>query len=440
MFALADPPKEASMPANQLSSTRRNVLVGASIAGALSVIAAKPGVASDNGAIRPFHIAIPETALIDLRHRLATTRYPGRETVTDRSQGVQLAVMKQLAQYWAKDYDWRKVETRLNAMPQFITEIDGLDIQFAHIRSRHANALPLIMTHGWPGSIIELMKVVGPLTDPTAHGGQAEDAFDLVLPSLPGYGFSGKPQSTGWNPDRIARAWTELMRRLGYKQYVSQGGDWGSVVSDVMARQAPEGLLAIHVNMPATVPPEIARALQDGDPPPPGLSDAENLAYQQMNALYTRGAGYAGVMVTRPQTVGYGLADSPAGQAAWMYDKFADWTQSGGQPDRVLTTDEMLDAISLYWLTDCATSAAQLYWENNANNFNAVDISLPTAITVFPGEIYRAPRSWAERSYHNLIYFHEAAKGGHFAAWEQPAIFSEEIRAAFRSLRSSRNG
>jgi pimeloyl-ACP methyl ester carboxylesterase len=261
-----------------------------------------------------------------------------------------------------------------------------------------------------------------------------------VLPSLPGYGFSGKPQSPGWNPDRIARAWAELMRRLGYKQYVSQGGDWGSVVSDVMARQAPAGLLGIHVNMPATVPAEIARALQAGDPPPPGLSDVERTAYEQMNYLYTKGAGYAGMMVTRPQTVGYGLADSPAGQAAWIYDKFADWTQSGGQPERVLTKDEMLDAITLYWLTDCATSAAQLYWENNANNFNAVDISLPTAISVFPGEIYRAPRSWAERSYRNLIYFHEAAKGGHFAAWEQPAIFSEEIRAAFGSVRPMRNG
>jgi pimeloyl-ACP methyl ester carboxylesterase len=275
------------------------------------------------------------------------------------------------------------------------------------------------------------------VTDPTAHGGSAGDAFHLVLPSLPGYGFSGKPNSPGWGPDRVARAWAELMGRLGYEHCVSQGGDWGSVVSDAMARQAPPGLLGIHVNMPATVPPEIAKALKDGDPPPPGLSDAEKAAFEQMNAFYTKGSGYAGIMVTRPQTVGYGLADSPAGQAAWMYDKFADWTQSGGEPERVLTRDEMLDAITLYWLTDSATSSAQLYWENNANNFNAVDISLPTAITVFPGEIYRAPRSWAERSYHKLIYWNEAAKGGHFAAWEQPQIFATEIRAAFRSLRTA---
>jgi pimeloyl-ACP methyl ester carboxylesterase len=432
------------MSMKSLSPTRRNIMAGASAAGALTLLPATVpatlAAAAEAGAIRPFHVNVPEAALADLRHRLAATRFPDRETVTDRSQGVQLATMKQLMQYWAKDYDWRKAEARLNAMPQFITEIDGLDIQFAHVRSRHPDAMPLIMTHGWPGSIFELMKVVGPLTDPAAHGGRAEDAFHLVLPSLPGYGFSGKPKTTGWGPDRIARAWTELMGRLGYTHYVSQGGDWGSVVSDVMARQAPAGLLGIHVNMPATVPPEIARALQDGDPAPAGLSDAEKTAYEQMNALYTRGAGYAGVMVTRPQTVGYGLADSPSGQAAWMYDKFADWTQSGGEPERVLTKDDMLDDITLYWLTGSATSAAQLYWENNANNFNAVDISLPTAITVFPGEIYRAPRSWAERSYHNLIYWHEAEKGGHFAAWEQPEIFATEIRAAFRSLRQPHYG
>jgi pimeloyl-ACP methyl ester carboxylesterase len=291
------------------------------------------------------------------------------------------------------------------------------------------------MTHGWPGSIMELLKVIGPLTDPTAYGGRAEDAFDLILPSMPGYGFSGKPQAPGWNPDRIARAWAVLMQRLGYKRYVSQGGDWGSVISDVMARQAPAGLLGIHVNMPATVPPDVAKALNDGDAAPAGLSDKEKAAFDSLANFYKKDCGYAAMMVTRPQTLGYGLADSPAGQAAWMYDKFASWTYSGGEPERVLTRDEMLDDISLYWFTNSATSSAQLYWENNANNFNAVDVSIPAAITVFPGEIYRAPKSWAERSYHKLIYFNEVDKGGHFAAWEQPELFSSELRAAFRSLR-----
>jgi pimeloyl-ACP methyl ester carboxylesterase len=392
-------------------------------------------MATDMIAIRPFRIDVPEEALVDLRRRLAATRWPYRETVIDQSQGVQLAKIQQLVRYWQTDYDWRKIEAKLNALPQFVTEIDGLDIHFVHVRSRHPNAMPLIMTHGWPGSIVELLKVIGPLTDPTAHGGHAEDAFDLVLPSLPGYGFSGKPRSTGWGPDRIARAWTELTGRLGYKRYVSQGGDWGSVVSDVMARQAPVGLLGIHVNMPATVPADVAKALNDGDSAPSGLSDAEKAAFAQLDDLYKKGSGYSGMMVTRPQTLGYGLADSPAGQAAWMYDKFAAWTQSGGEPERVLTQDEMLDDISLYWLTDSATSSAQLYWENNSNNFNAVDISIPAAVTVFPGEIYRAPRSWAERAYHKLMYFNEVDKGGHFAAWEQPELLAAEVRAAFRSLR-----
>jgi pimeloyl-ACP methyl ester carboxylesterase len=293
----------------------------------------------------------------------------------------------------------------------------------------------MIMTHGWPGSVLELLKVIGPLTDPTVHGGRAEDAFDLVLPSMPGYGFSGRPTVPGWGPDRIGRAWDALMRRLGYQRYVSQGGDWGSVISDVMARQAPPGLAGIHVGMPATVPPEIARALAAGDPPPPGLWDAEKTAYEKMAALYRLGSGYSGMMVTRPQTLGYALADSPAGLAAWFYDKFADWTCSGGDPERSLTKDEMLDDISLYWFTRTQTSSARLYWENHANNFNAVDIWMPAAITVFPGEIYRAPRSWARRCYRNLIYFHEVDKGGHFAAWEEPELFAGEIRAAFRSLR-----
>jgi pimeloyl-ACP methyl ester carboxylesterase len=295
--------------------------------------------------------------------------------------------------------------------------------------------LPLIVTHGWPGSVFEYLKVVGPLTDPTANGGKAEDAFDLVVPSMPGYGFSGKPTSTGWNADHIARAWAELMNRLGYKRYVAAGGDWGSVVADKMALQKPAGLIGIHVNMPATVPADVAKALNDGDPAPAGLSDSEKAAFASMSNLYTKGAGYAGMMVTRPQTLGYGLADSPAGLAAFFYDKFADWTYSAGEPEKALSRDEMLDDISLYWFTDTAASSARLYWENNANNFNAVDISLPAAITVFPGEIYRAPRTWAERSYHKLIYFHEVDKGGHFASWEQPELYSEEIRAAFKAVR-----
>jgi pimeloyl-ACP methyl ester carboxylesterase len=385
--------------------------------------------------VRPFRVEVPEEALAGLRRRIAATRWPDRETVTDRSQGAQLAKIQEIAQYWATDYDWRKVEATLNALPQFMTELDGLDIHLIHVRSPHPNALPMIMTHGWPGSILELLKVIGPLTDPVAHGGGAEDAFDLVVPSMPGYGFSARPTSTGWNPDRIGRAWAELMQRLGYRHYVSQGGDWGSVIADVMARQAPEGLLGIHVNMPATVPPEVQKALINGEPAPAGLTDAEKTAYAGMNALYTLGSGYADMMVTRPQTLGYSLADSPVGLAAWFYDKFADWTYSGGDPERSLTKDEMLDDISLYWFTRTETSSARLYWENNANNFLAVDVSLPAAVTVFPGEIYRAPRSWCERAYHKLIYFHEVDKGGHFAAWEQPDLFAAEMREAFRSLR-----
>jgi pimeloyl-ACP methyl ester carboxylesterase len=392
------------------------------------------GTATDT-AIRPFRINVPEKDLVDLRRRIAATRWPARETVADRSQGVQLAKLQNLVRYWGTGYDWRKAEAKLNALPQFVTQIDGLDIQFAHIRSRHPNALPLIMTHGWPGSVLELLKVIGPLTDPTRHGGRAEDAFHLVLPSMPGYGFSGKPQAPGWNADRIGLAWDVLMKRLGYKRYVSQGGDWGAVISDKMARRAFPGLLAIHVNMPATVPPDIAKILNNGDPAPAGLSPVEKAAFASLDALYKKNSGYAIMMVTRPQTVGYGLTDSPAGLAAWMYDKFAEWTYSGGDPERSLTKDEMLDDISLYWLTNSAVSSAQLYAENNENNFNAVDISIPAAITVFPGEIYRAPRSWAERSYHHLIYFNEVDRGGHFAAWEEPELFSTEIRAAFRSLR-----
>ena len=395
---------------------------------------------SQGADIRPFKIDTPEAALVDLRKRISATRWPNRETVTDQSQGVRLAQIQALVHYWETVYDWRKVEAKLNALPQFVTEIDGLDIHFIHVRSRHPNALPLIITHGWPGSILELVKTIGPLIDPTSYSGSAEDAFDLVLPSMPGYGFSGKPTGIGWGIERMGRAWDVLMKRLGYEHYVSQGGDWGAVVADAMGRQAPKGLLGIHVNMPATVPADIASALQNGDPMPAGLSQKEQTAFASMRKLYTKGSGYAGMMVTRPQTLGYGLADSPVALAAFFLDKFNDWTYSGGNAERSLTKDEMLDDITLYWLTNTGTSGAQLYWENNNNNFNAreqktAEISVPVSITVFPGEIYQAPRSWAERAYPKLTYFNEVEKGGHFAAWEQPQLFSEELRAAFKSLR-----
>ena len=404
------------------------------------MLLAAPAFAQNQQQIRPFHIKVPQAELTDLRQRVKATRWPDKETVNDRTQGVQLEQIKELVNYWGTTYDWRKAEAKLNALPQFITNIDGLDIQFAWIRSKNPNALPLIITHGWPGSVFELIKTVGPLTDPTAYGGRAEDAFDVVIPSMPGYGFSEKPKTTGWNPDRIARAWDVLMKRLGYTHYVSQGGDWGSVVADAMARQKPAGLLGIHVNMPATVPADIAKSLNSGAPAPAGLSPQEKAAYESLAYLYTKGAGYAGIMVTRPQTIGYGLNDSPAGLAAFFLDKFNDWTYSNGDASKVLTKDEMLDDITLYWLTQTATSGARLYWENNNNNFNAeeqktAEISIPVAVSVFPGEIYQAPKTWTERSYHNLIYFNEVNKGGHFAQWEQPQLFAEEMRAAFKTLR-----
>jgi pimeloyl-ACP methyl ester carboxylesterase len=395
--------------------------------------------ATEDKAIRPFHISVPQKALVDLRRRIATTRWPEKETVSDQSQGVQLAKLQALVGYWGKGYDWRKAEAKLNALPQFITTIDGVDIQFVHVKSRNANAMPLIMTHGWPGSVLELLKVIGPLTDPTAYGGRAEDSFDLVLPSLPGYGFSGKPQGTQWGPDRMGRAWDELMQRLGYTHYVSQGGDWGAIVSEVMALQAPAGLLGIHINMPGTTPANVLRLIRNGDPVPADFSDAEKNAFASLNDFYKNGFGYADMMNTRPQTIGYGLSDSPVGLAAFFYDKFAAWTQSGGEPERVLTQDEMLDDITLYWLTNTGTSSSRSYWNAarlGGGPFNAFDITkVPVAVTVFPGEIYRAPRSWAEQSFHKLIYWNEVDKGGHFAAWEQPEIFVSEIRAAFRSLR-----
>jgi pimeloyl-ACP methyl ester carboxylesterase len=406
-----------------------------------TVPAANAAAAADpNQSIRPFTIKVSDDALADLRRRVKATRWPDRETVTDQSQGVQLAKLQALVRYWGTDYDWRKVERTLNALPQFTTAIDGLDIHFIHVKSRHPNALPLLITHGWPGSVLELVKAIKPLTDPTAFGGRAEDAFDVVIPSMPGYGFSAKPTAPGWGPDRMGRAFDVLMKRLGYTRYVSQGGDWGSVVADAMGRQAPAGLLGIHVNMPPTVPADVAKALNDGDPAPAGLSEKEKAAFDSLATFYRKNTGYAAMMVTRPQTVGYALTDSPAGLAAWMYDKFAQWTYSGGEPEKSLTKDEMLDDITLYWLTNTAISSAQLYWENNNNNFNAVDqktaeVSVPVAVTVFPGEIYRAPKTWTERAYRNLIYFNEVEKGGHFAAWEEPELFAAEMRAAFKSLR-----
>jgi pimeloyl-ACP methyl ester carboxylesterase len=400
----------------------------------------EPTAGSQNAEIRPFSIHIPEEALVDLRRRIIATRWPDRETVADRSQGLKLAQIQSLVQYWEREYDWRRVESKLNALPQFTTEIDGLSIHFIHVRSRHPNALPLIMTHGWPGSILELVKTIVPLTDPTAYDGCPEDAFDLVLPSMPGYGFSCKPTDTGWGPDRVGHAWDVLMKRLGYERYVAQGGDWGAVIADAMGRQAPAGLLGIHISMPATVPEDVATALQSGDPAPTGLSEKEKAAFASMGKLYTRGSGYAAMMMTRPQTLGYGLADSPVALAAFFLDKFNDWTYSDGNAERSLTKDEMLDNITLYWLTNTGTSSARLYWENNTNNFNVreqktVEISVPVAVTVFPGEIYQAPRSWTERAYPNLIYFNEVERGGHFAAWEEPQLFSKELRASFHSLR-----
>lgn len=427
--------------------TNKNTFAGAVLSGALALMAL-PGHAQDAASqytagaeeIRPFTVNFPEGDLTELRQRVLATRWPARETVSDRSQGVQLNRLKDLLQYWGTSYNWRKAEAKLNALPQFKTTIDGLDIHFIHVRSSHPNALPIIITHGWPGSIFELYKAIDPLTNPTAYGGKASDAFDVVIPSMPGYGFSALPTEPGWGPDRMARAWDVLMKRLGYKKYVSQGGDWGAVVADAMGRLAPAGLLGIHVNMPATVPPEIAKALQSGAPAPAGLSAKEKKAYESMNDLYTKGAGYAGIMVTRPQTLAYGLNDSPAGLAAFFYDKFNDWTYSGGDAEKVLTKDEILDDITLYWLTGTAGSSAQLYWQNNNNNFNVVEqktreIKVPVAITVFPGEIYQAPETWARRAYPKLIYFNEVNNGGHFAAWEQPQLFAQELRAAFKTLR-----
>ncbi len=393
--------------------------------------------------IRPFHVDVPEEAIVDLRRRIAATRWPEKETVADQSQGVPLAMIQELADHWGTDYDWRACEEQLNGLPQFITEIDGLDIHFIHVRSEHEDALPLIVAHGWPGSIIEQLKIIDPLTNPTAHGASASDAFHVVIPSMPGYGFSGKPTNPGWGPERMGRAWAELMKRLGYNRYVAQGGDWGAFVVDQMGLQAPAGLLAIHTNMPATVPADVDPALLAGDPPPSGLSAEERLAYEQLDRTFKQ-VDYARLMGSRPQTL-YGIADSPVGLAAWLLDH----NDADGQPAAAvasalnrrtsatgeLTRDEILDNITLYWLTNTGVSASRLYWEYKGGFFNAKGVSTPVAVSVFPGEQYHAPRSWTERAYPNLIYFNKLDKGGHFAAWEQPALFASEVRAGFRSVR-----
>jgi pimeloyl-ACP methyl ester carboxylesterase len=437
-----------TMSVESLSFSRRSLLATTVAVGASSLIPSNVSAATEDNAIRSFRINIPEEALIDLRRRLAATRWPDRETVADDSQGVQLATMQELARHWATDYDWRKVEARLNALPQFMTEIDGLDIHFIHIRSKHENALPLIVTHGWPGSVIEQLKIIDPLTNPTAHSASAADAFHLVIPSMPGYGFSAKPTTTGWGPDRIARAWVVLMKRLGYTRFVAQGGDWGSPVSHQMAKLGHPELLGIHVNLPGTIPPDIAKALQCGDPAPSGLSADERRAYEQIQLAFGRRRAYAQFMGTRPQTL-YGIADSPVGLAAWLIDHGDGWGQPAatmtsaiaghtinGHSAGDLTRDDVLDDITLYWVTNTGISSGRLYWENKLNLYAAADVSIPAAVTVFPGENYEAPRSWAERAYHKLIYYNKVDKGGHYAAWEQPQLFSEEVRAGFRSLRS----
>jgi len=428
------------MSDNTFSSHTLGAVLAASAAGGAARVL--PSSATDPNAIRPFRFTASKEALDDLRRRINATNFPERETVADASQGVQLATMQRLARYWATEYDWRKCEARLNALPNFITEIDGLDIHFIHVRSKHENALPLIVTHGWPGSVVEQLKIVDPLTNPTAHGASASDAFDLVIPSIPGYGFSGKPTTTGWDPTHIARAWVVLMKRLGYKQFVAQGGDWGAVITEVMATHTPPELLGIHTNMPGVYPPDIDKAAQAGAPTPSGLSADEKVAYESVRFVYQKGIAYGYQMGLRPQTL-YGIADSPVGLAAYFLDHDA---RSYELISRVfagesagLSRDDVLDNVTITWLTNTALSGARLYWENwgKFGYFNVKGVSIPVAVSVFPDELYPAPRSWAEQAYPKLIHYNKLDKGGHFAAFEQPKLFAEEVRAGFRSLRKS---
>ncbi|MGA7390204.1 MAG: epoxide hydrolase family protein [Pseudolabrys sp.] len=437
------------MVSKYIDHDRRRSVEGAAVnvaaAATLDLLAEQAAAATENSAIRPFHIKISEEQLVDLRKRINATKFPERETVTDQSQGVQLATIQKLARYWGTEYDWRKCEAKLKALPHFMTEIDGLDIHFIHVRSKHENALPLIVTHGWPGSVIEQLKIIDPLTNPTAHGGSASDAFHLVIPSMPDYGFSGKPTTTGWDPARIARAWTVLMKRLGYTKFVAQGGDWGAIITDILATQAPPELIGIHSNMPGVIPPDIDKAAQAGAPTPSGLSADERRAYERLKFVYANGVGYGYQMGLRPQTL-YGIADSPVGLAAYLLDHDA-WSLElisrafDGHPGG-LTRDDVLDNITLTWLTNTAISSARLYWEQlhqtgSFGFFSVKGVSIPVAVSAFPDELYQAPRSWAERAYPKLIHYNKLDKGGHFAAWEQPQLFSEEVRAGFRPMRKS---
>jgi pimeloyl-ACP methyl ester carboxylesterase len=419
-----------------IATTTLSGLASAETGQAVTTVAAPPS--GDKAALRTLRIHVPDAQLTDLRQRIKAMRWPSRETVTDASQGVRLATMQSLARYWSTSYDWRKVEARLNALPQFVTEIDGLDIHFIHVRSKHKNALPVIITHGWPGSVIEQLKVIAPLTAPTAHGGDASDAFDVVIPSLPGHGFSGKPTGTGWDPVRTAKAWVVLMQRLGYKRYVAQGGDWGNAVTEQLALLTPPELLAIHTNMPATVPDDIANALKFGNPAPAGLGPDEKKAFEQLDYFYKHGLGYALEMANRPQTL-YALEDSPIGLASWMLDHDAASQEMiarvfDGKTEG-LSRDDVLDNITLYWVTNTAISSARLYWENKLNFFAPKHLAIPVAVSVYPDEIYAAPKSWAEKAYPKLMHYNRLPKGGHFAAWEQPQTFTDEVRKSFRSFR-----
>jgi pimeloyl-ACP methyl ester carboxylesterase len=430
-----------AVSAQGATTTNTTNATGATTTNTTNATGALVAPASGNSDIRPFSVNVPEAELTELRRRINATRWPDRELVNDISQGVQLATIQKLARYWGTDYDWRKVEAKLKALPQFMTNIDGVDIHFIHVRSKHENALPLIVTHGWPGSIIEQLKIIDPLTNPTAHGASASDAFHLVIPSMPGYGYSGKPTELGWNPERIARAWVELMKRLGYTRYVAQGGDWGALVTEWMGVQAPPELIGIHTNFPGIVTPDISKGTATGAPAPPGLSDEEKLMYEKLKVFFAKSAGYAIEEGNRPQTL-YGIADSPVGLAAWLMDHDPTSLELisrsiDGVPEG-LTPDDVLDNITHYWLTNTGVSSGRLYWElfqRGQGFLDVKNVTIPVAVSVFPDEIFQAPRSWTERAFPKLIYYNKLDKGGHFAAWEQPQLFSEELRAGFRPLR-----